>query len=121
MKLKLDENLSRHLKPQLAALGYDVSTAADEALLSRLDIDIADAAQAENRAVVTLDLDFADISRFPPGSHPGVFLFRPKSLSPIEVNRRIVEFCAQPDVADLARCLVVVEVSRVRIRRPDSR
>jgi hypothetical protein len=34
MKLKLDENLSRHLKPVLIGLGHDVLTAADENLLS---------------------------------------------------------------------------------------
>jgi hypothetical protein len=34
MKLKLDENLSRHLKPVLIELGHDVLTAADENLLS---------------------------------------------------------------------------------------
>ncbi len=36
MKLKLDENLSRHLKPALTGLGHDVLTAADEGLLSRI-------------------------------------------------------------------------------------
>jgi len=34
MKLKLDENLSRHLKPVLTEFGHDVLTAADENLLS---------------------------------------------------------------------------------------
>ena len=34
MKLKLDENLSRHLKTRLNDLGHDVSTTADENLLS---------------------------------------------------------------------------------------
>lgn len=37
MKLKLDENLSRHLKPVLTALRHDVTTAADEGLLSKPD------------------------------------------------------------------------------------
>jgi hypothetical protein len=30
MKLKLDENISRHLKPVLIGLGHDVLTAANE-------------------------------------------------------------------------------------------
>jgi hypothetical protein len=37
VKLKLDENLSRHLKVPLATLGHDVLTAADEGLLSKPD------------------------------------------------------------------------------------
>ena len=41
MNLKLDENLSRHLKPALISVGHDVLTAADEDLLSRPDVEVA--------------------------------------------------------------------------------
>jgi hypothetical protein len=37
MRLKLDENLSRQLRGQLADLGHDVDTVADEQLLSQPD------------------------------------------------------------------------------------
>jgi predicted nuclease of predicted toxin-antitoxin system len=76
MKLKLDENLSRHLKPALTALGHDILTAADENLLSRPDTEIARAALGENRMLLTLDVEFADLRKYPPGSHPGIILFR---------------------------------------------
>jgi len=49
MKLKLDENLSCHLKPAWVELGHDVLTAADESLLSHPDTEIAKAAK-ERRA-----------------------------------------------------------------------
>ena len=81
MKLKLDENLSRHLKPVLIGLGHDVRTAADENLLSHPDTEIARAAKEEQRMLMTLDVEFADLRKYPPGSHPGVILFRPLSLS----------------------------------------
>ncbi|MDM7998106.1 MAG: DUF5615 family PIN-like protein [Acidobacteriota bacterium] len=70
MKLKLDENLSRHLKPVLAGLGHDVLTAADENLLSHPDTEIAQAAKEEQRMLLTLDIEFADLRKYPPGSHP---------------------------------------------------
>jgi len=47
MKLKLEENLSRHLKPILIGLGHDVLTAADENLLSRPDVEVAASASRE--------------------------------------------------------------------------
>jgi len=72
MKLKLDENLSRHLKPVLASLGHDVLTAADESLLSRPDTEIAAAAFNEERILLTLDIEFADLRKYPPGTHPGI-------------------------------------------------
>ena len=37
MKLKLDENISRHLKPVLENLNYDVLTVSDQGLLSQND------------------------------------------------------------------------------------
>ena len=49
MRLKLDENLSRHLKPLLADLGHDVLTAADEDSLSRPDVEVAACAAREGR------------------------------------------------------------------------
>ena len=70
MKLKLDENLSRHLKPVLSAQGHDVLTAADENLLSRPDMEIARAAVAEDRMLLTLDVEFADLAGIRPDPIP---------------------------------------------------
>ena len=118
MKLKLDENLSRHLKPVLAGLGHNVLTAADEDLLSRPDTEIARAAKDENRMVLTLDIEFADLRKYPPGSHPGVILFRPLSLSPFSVNFFISDFIRRTDLEKLAGCIAVVDPVHVRIRSP---
>jgi len=113
VKIKLDENLSRYLKGQLAQLGHDVSTALEEGLLGRLDIDVGTAAKSEDRMILTLDLDFADLRKFPPGSHPGVILFRPRSMGPSAVNQFVLKFTQQTELTELARCLVVVEPHRI--------
>jgi predicted nuclease of predicted toxin-antitoxin system len=118
MKLKLDENLSRHLKPILAGLGHDVLTAADENLLSRPDTAIARAAKDEKRMLLTLDIEFADLRKYPPGSHPGVILFRPLSLSPLSVNSFMADFIRRTDLEKLAACVAVVDPVHVRIRSP---
>lgn len=118
MKLKLDENLSRHLKPLLAASGHDVSTAEDEGLLSQPDPVIAKAAASEARMLLTLDVEFGDLRKYPPGSHPGVVLFRPQTLGPLSVNRFVVGFVNAGPLTDYQGCVVVVEPGRVRVRRP---
>ena len=118
MKLKLDENISRHLKGNLLALHHDVATAAEEGLLGRPDTEIAKAAKAEQRILLTLDLEFADLRKYPPGTHPGIILFRPKSFGPVAVNRFIEEFIRSSDLQQLKDCVVVVETSQARIRRP---
>jgi predicted nuclease of predicted toxin-antitoxin system len=118
MKLKPDENLSRHLKPFLIDLGHDILTAADENLLSHPDTEIAQAAKEEHRMLMTLDVEFADLRKYPPGSHPGVILFRPLSLSPLSVNTFITDFVRSTDLDKLAACVAIVDPVHVRVRYP---
>jgi predicted nuclease of predicted toxin-antitoxin system len=121
MKLKLDENLSRHLKPVLTAQGHDALTAADECLLSRPDTEIARAAASEERMLLTLDVEFADLRKYPPGSHPGIILFRPISLGPLSVNGFIADFTKATDLRRLAGCVAIVEPGHIRVRSPEQR
>jgi predicted nuclease of predicted toxin-antitoxin system len=118
MRLKLDENLSRHRKPLLAELGHDVLTAADEDLLSRPDVEVAACAARENRILLTLDVEFADLRKYPPGSHPGIVLFRPTSLGPLSVNRFIARFARSTDLSGLSGCVAVVDPQGIRVRQP---
>jgi predicted nuclease of predicted toxin-antitoxin system len=118
MRLKLDENLSRHLKPILVGLGHEVMTAAEENLLSQPDTAVAWAAKAESRLLFTLDVEFGDLRKYAPGTHPGIVLFRPRTFGPLAVNEFIRAFTAVTDLRDFVGCVVVVEPSRVRIRRP---
>jgi predicted nuclease of predicted toxin-antitoxin system len=118
MKLKLDENLSRHLKTALSSQGLDVVTVADENLLSKPDTVIASEAKREGRILLTLDVEFADLRKYPPGTHPGIILFRPSSLGPLSVNRLITDFIQSTDLSKLESCIAIVEPARVRVRFP---
>ena len=53
MKIKLDENISRHLKPHLQQEGYDVFTAAEEGLLGKSDVEVGAAAKSERLILFT--------------------------------------------------------------------
>lgn len=118
MKLKLDENLSRYLKQTLSALQHDVITVADENLLSQPDTVVGAAANGEGRILLTLDLEFADLRKYPPGSHPGIILFRPRSFGPLAINRFVEDFVRDTDLVLVTGCVVVVDPGRVRVRRP---
>jgi len=82
LRVKLDENLSRHLIAEMRALGHDASTAADQGLLGRSDREVAVGAKGAGEILFTLDLEFGDLRKYPPGSHPGIILFRPRSMGP---------------------------------------
>jgi predicted nuclease of predicted toxin-antitoxin system len=118
VKIKLDENLSRHLKVPLSQRGHDVSTALEEGLLGKIDMEVGAAAKSEDRMIFTLDLDFADLRRFPPASHPGVVFYRPRSVGPLAVNQFVLSFAQQTELSELARSLAIVEPHRIRVRRP---
>lgn len=120
MKLKLDENLSRHLKPVLADLGHDARTADDEGLLSQPDETVFAAARSEGRMLFTLDLHFADMRKYAPGTHPGIVLFRPRSKGILAVQTFVEGFVREQDLAALTGCLIVVDPDRVRVRRPEA-
>src|SRR3990170_8670130 len=80
-RFKLDENLPRDAEGLLGEAGHDVETALNERLGGGPDRKVFDASQSEDRILVTLDLDFADIRLYPPSSHPGIWVLRPHTQS----------------------------------------
>ncbi len=118
MKVKLDENLSRHLKPVLEQLGHDAATAEDEGLVGKSDAELGEAAREEGRMVFTLDIEFANVRKHPPGRHAGIVLFRPRTIGPLAVNRFVAAFVRTTDLGSLKGCVAVAEHDRVRVRKP---
>jgi predicted nuclease of predicted toxin-antitoxin system len=79
MLVKLDENLSlSHLK-LITDFGHTAERVTDERLSGATDETIWEHACAEGRFLITLDLDFSDVRRYSPGTHPGILLLRPRN------------------------------------------
>lgn len=116
MKLKLDENLSRHLRHDLEELGHDAVTVADENLLSQSDVRVGQAAAGEGRILLSLDVEFADLRKHAPGSHPGVVVFRPKSRGALTVSALVIRFAKSADWSQIHGSVVVVQEDRMRVR-----
>jgi predicted nuclease of predicted toxin-antitoxin system len=76
MLFKVDENLHDEIAELLRTRGHDSHTVHDEGLTGHSDITIAERCQNENRVLITLDLDFADIRAYPPHTHPGMIVLR---------------------------------------------
>lgn len=81
LRFKLDENLPRRIGPALLDLGHDVESALSEHLEGSPDPVLLAACTAEDRILVTLDMDFSDIRMYPPNSHRGIWVLRPASQS----------------------------------------
>ena len=116
MRFKLDENLPFQLKGLFKEYGHDAMTIHDQGMGGATDSDIASACLAEERILVTADLDFADIRAYPPGNHPGIVVFRLTRRTRdnvLEVGAALIGTLA--DSFSKGQ-LWIVEDSRVRIR-----
>lgn len=120
MKLKLDENLGHQARVALEANGHDVSTVVQQHLQAALDDDVILHCKREGRALVTLDVDFANPLRFKPSDYPGIVVLRlpsrPTSKILGELVRTLVGALAQEP---LTGCLWIVEAGRLRIYQED--
>jgi predicted nuclease of predicted toxin-antitoxin system len=115
MRFKIDENLPDALVALLREEGHDACTARQQTLNGRPDIDLAAACKQERRTVVTLDLDFSDITAFPPEEYAGIIVLRVRNQSRshiLSIFRLVVPLLeAEP----LDGHLWIVEENRVRV------
>jgi predicted nuclease of predicted toxin-antitoxin system len=66
MRFKLDENFGTRTQQLFQARGYDVETIRNQGLQGCSDQHLYEVCCAEHRCLVTLDLDFSEVTRFPP-------------------------------------------------------
>ena len=65
MRFKLDENVPVQLKRLFTESGHDAETVVDEGMRGAPDREVAAACLAEERVLLTQDLDFSDIRTYP--------------------------------------------------------
>ena len=118
MLIKLDENMSVAHAEFLRQMGYDCDRVTDEGLSGADDEIVWQQACAEGRFFITLDLDFSDVRRFPPGTHPGILLLRSRSRSRQYVLDVLSRVVTEQPLETLQGCLVVADEMQTRIRRP---
>lgn len=119
MKIKLDENFSPKLAKLFINAGFDTDTVLDEELSGADDAELYEKISKENRCMITLDLDFANIIRFPADSTEGIVVIRPNRPITLE----LLEYIAGQLIIELRKrspqgCLWILEPTRLRIRKP---
>ncbi len=118
MRFKTDENLPAEIANLLGRHGHDAITVHAQGLGGVADPAVAAVCKSENRAIVTLDLDFCDIRRYPPEDYSGIIVLRPvvQTIPALEqmMTRALPLLATEP----LQGCLWIVDDHRVRIRDP---
>ena len=116
MKFKLDENLSPSLAAMFTVVGHEAHSVVQQALGGQPDERVIDVCCREQRALITLDLDFSNILAYPPAKFTGIVVLRLADQAHITVEaaiRRVLDLLPQEPVIGT---LWIVEDRRIRIR-----
>lgn len=113
---KVDENLPSEVTALLRDTGYDAVSVHDQEMVGFTDDNIADICKAEKRAMVTLDLDFADIRAYPPENYFGLIVLRLDRQDKPHVLDVFARLVSKLDDEALAGKLWIVNEQTIRIR-----
>jgi predicted nuclease of predicted toxin-antitoxin system len=116
MKFKIDENLPIEVAEFLYGAGYDAMTVSEQEMGGSDDAEVAVVCQEEERILVTLDLDFADIRTYPPSEYPGFVVLRLKQQDKPHVMRVLGHLIRVFQEESVERSLWIVEEEQIRIR-----
>mgnify|MGYP001596849838 CR=1 FL=1 len=121
MKFKLDENLGLKEKQIFKTFGHEVYSVRDQKLEGSSDKKLFEVCSQEKCCLVTLDLDFSDVTRFPPQNSNGLVVIRPpRNYSSQILESLVLQFLESLKKMDLEKNLWIVEIGRVRIHQWES-
>ncbi|MBI5050619.1 MAG: DUF5615 family PIN-like protein [Nitrospirae bacterium] len=121
MKFKLDENFGTRTQELFQSHGHNVQTVRSQGIQGCTDKSLYDICSAEKRCLVTLDLDFSDITRFPPSQIEGIAVIRvPRNPSLTLLEQLVKQFLKALSTIPIAKNLWIVEIGRIRIHQLDT-
>lgn len=116
MRIKTDENIGRDAVKFPQGHGHDVMTVRDQDLGGQSDEAIFQVCCNEKRTLITLDRDFGNLLRFPPGRSAGIAIVdlgNTASLS--SMMRRLTDFINLAKRESIDGKLWIIEPGRIRV------
>ena len=118
MRFKLDENVDIRLVPLVAEGGHDVDTIRDENLSGSPDEVVYGTCQQTQRTLISLDLDFSNPIRFPPGTTEGIIVLRPNRPVLPSIRATLKSVLPELKSRSLKGKLWIAEPGRIRVYNP---
>ena len=116
LQFKMDENLPVEAADLLRRAGYDARTIHDQQMVGQPDDAIAAVCQREQRAIVTLDTDFANIRTYPPDEYAGIIVLRLRRQDKAHVLAILSKVLPKLTSEKLTGTLWIVDEHRIRVR-----
>ena len=118
LKFLIDEDMPRSTARVLRDKGFEVLDVRDCGLRGKNDNDVYRFAQKEKAIILTADMGFSNILRFPLGSHSGIVIAHfSNEVSTSELNHQIIEAFEKLTETDLKGSLIMIEPGRIRMRK----
>ncbi|MCA1718830.1 MAG: DUF5615 family PIN-like protein [Actinobacteria bacterium] len=115
MKIKLDENLGNRAIELFREAGHEVVTVSEQNFGGATDDELIEACRTEGRVLLTLDLDFSNVLRFPPERYAGIAVLRvPHPIDLDTIRERVRVFLKAAPQEELSGRLWIVEQGRIR-------
>ena len=116
LRFLIDEDVPRSTTRVLRDAGFDVMNVHEAGLQGKSDDLVFNFAQSENRLLITCDMGFSNILKFPPLENHGILVVRVPDSEPIDVFNREVLNALHEVGENLLRHLAIVEIGKVRLR-----
>ena len=118
LKFLIDEDMPRSTLNVFKTTGYEVSDVRDCGLRGASDEEVFEFAQRSEAVIVTGDVGFGNLFRFPMGNHHGILIVHfPNEVSTPELNRQLMKALEVLTDSDFYGNLIILEPGRLRIRR----
>ena len=113
--------MPRSTAQTLREQGFGAEDVRDVGLRGGTDDEVFDHAQSVGATLVTADLDFANIVRFPLGTHGGIVVLRVPDTLPTHVStNELVRALKQSNQSEVKGSLLIVELGRGHGRAVDA-
>ncbi len=119
-KVKLDENFPPSVVDIFSKQGIDASSVYHQDMNGAADDTVFEVCKKEGRILITFDLDFANIIRYPTEATPGIIISRNQMKVTLNNINVLCERLARIVIAhEIENNLRIIEETKIRVRKPD--
>jgi len=116
MNFLTDECVYNITTQLLRSWRHDVLTTQEVGLAGKPDENILAYAVEHKRILLTIDMDFSNIRRFPPANHTGIIVLKIRPRIVEKVHQVLAQVLRDIDMEKLGKSLVIIDQSKYRIR-----